>query len=58
MDTALDEAQEFVGQDPFLIHEIATYSFVEFMPLIMPASESLRDARRKQYICDAFRWYM
>ncbi|GAY76161.1 hypothetical protein NBRC111894_1715 [Sporolactobacillus inulinus] len=35
MDTALDEAQEFVEQDPFLIHEIATYSFVEFMPLIM-----------------------
>ncbi|MDF2791594.1 MAG: cyclohydrolase [Neobacillus sp.] len=32
MDTTLDEAQKIAQHDPFLVHEIANYSFVEFLP--------------------------
>lgn len=32
MDTTLEEAQEIVKHDPFLVQEIANYSFIEFLP--------------------------
>ncbi|MDF2859718.1 MAG: cyclohydrolase [Neobacillus sp.] len=32
MDATLEEAQEIAKHDPFLIHEVAEYSFIEFLP--------------------------